>query len=283
MLLRLLMCTLLFACAPARAQADALPRLLAWLSGEWNNNEQVWQQKIAAEDPKVLIKEAPVEHQHHIFAPVAAPLLGPHIVYMQQSRGDDLGKVTRQRIYRFTPTDSAPRVDIFRIRDEASYVDAQRKPELLAALKPEALEVTAEKLDAREDTNGPAGPPIKSRKVRYFEGWVWIKHAGPQAALPTNTEDKTTSFTKRIQIHTEGQRVPVMYEDGSASPYLLELAQLTYQNTRQPILKFALLDRASGKSVVYIWANTDATRIGMNLGWFQSGLVQKSERVHFGF
>ena len=270
---------LLCAWASAHAQVDALPRLLAWLSGEWNNNEQVWQQKIAAEDPKVIVKEAAVEHVHLIFARVAAPMLGQHIVYMQQSRGDDLSKVTRQRVYRFTPTDAAPRVEIFRIKDEALYVDTQRKPELLAALKPDALEITLEKMEAREDPNGPAGAPIKSRKVRYFEGWIWIKHAGP-ASTP---DDKKTSFTKRFQLHTEGQRVPVPYEDGTASPYLLELAQLTYQTTRAPILKFALLDRASGKSLTYIWANTDATRIGMYLNWFQSGLTQKTERVNFGF
>ena len=73
------------------------------------------------------------------------------------------------------------------------------------------------------------------------------------------------------------------HEDGSATPYLLELSQLTYQNTRQPILKLALIDQASGKSVSYTWANTDATMIGMNLGWFQAGLTLKAERPQFGF
>jgi hypothetical protein len=62
-----------------------------------------------------------------------------------------------------------------------------------------------------------------------------------------------------------------MYEDGTPSLFDLELALLTYQNTKKPILKFALLDRATGKSVTYIRANTDATLVDMNLGWFQSG------------
>jgi hypothetical protein len=75
----------------------------------------------------------------------------------------------------------------------------------------------------------------------------------------------------------------VTYEDGTPSPYVLELALLTYQNTKKPILKFALLDRDTLKSVSYTWANTDASLIGMNLGWFQAGFTQKSERVNFGF
>jgi len=86
-----------------------------------------------------------------------------------------------------------------------------------------------------------------------------------------------------VQLHSEGQRIPVLYNDGTPSPYLLELALLTYQNTRKPILKFALLDAATGKSVTYIWANTEAALIGMNLGWFQSGMTQKAERVNFGY
>lgn len=116
-----------------------------------------------------------------------------------------------------------------------------------------------------------------SRKVRYFDGWVWFKLAGPQAA----TDDKATRFMGKVRLHSEGGRVSVTLPDGSPSPYVLELAQLTYQNTRQPILKFALIERATGKSLTYIWANTEATRIGMNLGWFQSGLAQKAQNPHF--
>jgi hypothetical protein len=35
--------------------------------------------------------------------------------------------------------------------------------------------------------------------------------------------------------------------------------------------------------VTYIWGGTDAGTLGMNLGWFQSGLTLKSERSNFGF
>jgi CpeT/CpcT family (DUF1001) len=311
---------------PAMAQSGAedLGRLVAWLGGEWNNHEQVWQERLDLADPKVTVKPEPHEHTHFIFAPVQAPQLGAHVFYVQQARvlaASVLDKPYRQHLYRFShdAAAGAVRLDIFRLKDEAAFVNAHRQPERLAALTPETLvpmpgcevwwrfnaveqsfagsmkpdtcrDATAShafvnhsfKLSADQlwtNERGRDGVPGRNRKVRYFEGWVWIKHAGPQAT----PDDKKTSFTRRMQLHSEGARAPVMFDDGTMSPYDLELALLTYQNTRRPILKFALLDRASGKSVTYIWANTDATLVGMNLGWFQSGMTQKTERVNFGF
>ena len=316
-------------------QVENLSRFTRWFAGEWNNNEQVWQQKLIAEDPKASVKEEPSEPVHHIFAPVAAPLIGAQVFYVQQSRADTRSKPYRQRLYRFSAdeVEGAVKLEIFRLKNEAKYLDAQRKPELFSGLAPDqlqatpgcevwwrydaarqsfagtmkpgacnyvsprtgqrvivsdTLELSADQLSINDQARDEAGKhvfgsktntPNKARKVRYFDGWVWFKLAGPAAAA----DDKKTSFMARIRLHSEGDRVSVTHEDGSPSPYLLELAQLTYQNTRQPILKFALLERATGKSLTYIWANTDATRIGMNLGWFQSGLAQKQENVHFGF
>ena len=93
-------------------------------------------------------------------------------------------------------------------------------------------------------------------------------------------DDRDTSFTAKYALHSEGQKVVLLRKDGSESPWQLELALLTYQNTRRPILKFALLDRASGKSIAYAWANTEANTVGMNLGWFQAGVTQRTERLH---
>ena len=326
---------------PAAAQsggAEDLARLEAWFGGEWNNNEQVWQEKLDLADLKVAAKPELHEHVHHLFAPVKVPQLGAHVFYVQQARvlaGGVLDKPYRQRLYRFSSdvAEGAVKLEIFRFKDEAAALNAQLKPEFFKQLTLEALvptpgcEVwwryqTADqaftgtmktdacryvsprtgqrvtlnntlKLDAeqiwindkaRDDAGQRVfgnrdGIPSRNRKVRYFEGWVWIKHAGPQATA----DDKKTSFTRKMQLHSEGARAPVMFEDGTASPYDLELALLSYQNTRRPILKFALLDRATGKSVTYIWANTDATLVGMNLGWFQSGMTQKAERVNLGY
>jgi hypothetical protein len=330
----------LCASAPAMAQATATPadlqRLAAWLAGEWNNNEQVWQQKIDAADAKVLKKEDPVAHLHQVVAPVALPKLGSSVFYVQTTPGTDLSRPQRQQLFALSidSAQGAIRQDRFELTEPARFVDAHKKPEALAllaasdpklqagcavfwrynaadklfegrvqagrcaaaasvtrvpgALSDDTYKLSEEQLWALEQVRDQAGTLLagnqtdtaaRSRKVRYFEGWVWIKHAGPQATA----DDKAASFMRKVTLHSEGQRIPVLYNDGTASPYLLELALLTYQNTKKPILKFALLDAATGKSVTYIWANTEAALIGMNLGWFQSGMTQKAERVNFGF
>ena len=344
MLMNLLPWRALFLCflgglaglAQAQTPLDQdLSRFLTWFGGEWNNNEQVWQQKIDAEDPKITAKITAHDHLHYIFSPVVAPKVGENLFYVQQSRGDDLSKVFRQRIYRFTTdsTQGAIRLDIFTLNDEKRFVDAHRTPAMFADLTPadvkpmagcevfwrfdakdqsfnasmpvdrcnfvstrsgkrifvnDTLRLTEQDLwinDQAHDDAGlrvfgsPDNIPSRNRKVRYFEGWVWFKLAGPGAA----ENDKKTSFTAKYLLHSEGQRMTVLYEDGTASPYMLELAVLTYQNTRKPVLKFTLLDRETRKSKTYVWANAQATTIGMNLGWFQAGVAQKSERTHFGF
>jgi len=332
--------------APAVSRAtltEDLARITNWFGGEWNNNEQVWQQKIDIDAAKAASKEATkdttdvdiIPHTHHIFAPVNAPKIGAHIFYVQQSLGPDFVTPYRQRIYSFSVdvAEAAIRLDIFTPNDEKAFINAHLRPEQFVALDasslksrpgcevywrylPKANEYTgtmkagacnfmSERLGKRivigdtlklseselwvnDQARDEAGnyvfgsktnTPIKARKVRYFSGWIYIKHAGKDAK-PTDT---ISSFQRNVLLHTEGRKIPVMYNDGTPSPYVAEMALLTYQNTKTAILKLALLDKVTNKSVTYIWANPDAKQIGMNLGWFQMGFTQKKDRTQYSF
>ena len=319
-----------------------LERLLNWFGGEWDNNEQVWQQKAdvkAAEakgsQPSGSAVEDKIPHTHHIFAPVVAPKMGMHVYYIQQHLDADMSKAYRQRIYRFSTDEQeqAIKLEIFTPLDEKTFFNAHLSPtifaeleatslrqavgcevywryqpakaEFIGTMKPGAcgyhsqrlgkrivisdtLKLSASEIwinDQARDESGnyvfgsKTDTPVKNRKVRYFTGWVYLNRAGKAA---TDT-DKTFSFRRDLLLHNEGQVIPLQWDDGAPSPYLLELANLTYQNTRTPILKLAVLDRETKKSVAYIWANTDANRIGMNLGWVQVGLTQKESRTAYGF
>lgn len=123
------------------------------------------------------------------------------------------------------------------------------------------------------------GIPHKNRKVRYFEGWAAIKRGGKDA--PADSKDWIGM--RGIVMHNEGDRVQVLDAEGKPVGYTIELARLTYQNTTTPILKFGVIDDATGKTVAYTWTEPDGTRIGINLGWFQAGVTQRKERVHFGW
>ncbi|MBL8327889.1 MAG: hypothetical protein JNJ71_03485 [Rubrivivax sp.] len=292
------------------------------LSGEWNNHEQVWQQRLDLADPKLSSKPVPVAHRHWTVAPLPAqaapagmaagtpPPAAPATswLYLQRSRGDDQEQVDGQWLLRL-PAGATPgnelRIEVLRLAQPERWINAHRQPQQAAALREaegqQAPVCVIRLLPAEGGTRldgaptdpascpdapalglpwrlgaglwqqGEAGAELRARRARHFDGWVWFRNAGPGAA----PDDKDTSFTARIQLHSEGQRLPLRRKDGSLSPWQLELAQLTYQNTRQPILKFALLDAATGKSIAYTWVNVEATRVGINLGWFQSGLTIK--------
>ena len=76
-----------------------------------------------------------------------------------------------------------------------------------------------------------------------------------------------------LRLHNEGQVVPLVTESGDETGFSLELARLTYQNTHVAVLKLGVLESATGETVAYSWADPDAVRIGINLGWMQAGLT----------
>jgi len=65
--------------------------------------------------------------------------------------------------------------------------------------------------------------------------------------------------------------------------YIVELAQLTYQNSTAPILKLAVIDNAIGKSNSYSWNETNGKRVGINIGWFQTGFTERAGDPRFGW
>ena len=295
---------LLTMAATSGARADA-GLLASWLAGEWNNNEQVWQQRIDFTDPKVAQKPPMSVHLHQVVWPLKGSALGSHVFFVQPSAGDDLAKTQAPYLLRLTnESTGAVRVQRLRLRDAAQWTGAQRRADTAATLaagdavpepgceivlKPDAdktnwsgsastdecTEARTMSISAERWTAGN----ISSRKARHYTGWLWFRNAGPGSS----PDDKDTSFTARFQLHNEGQKMTVLRNDGSETPWAIELAVLTYQNTRRPILKLALLDRATGKSISYTWTDTDGRTLGMNIGWFQSGLTVKADNAAFGF
>ena len=145
-----------------------LAQFAAWISDEWNNKEQVWQQKIDAADPKVLRKETPVEHTHQLIQPVHAPQLGAHVFCLQQSLGDDPQQLRRHRLLRPTRDEAAGslRQEVFELPADAGFVQFVARDTAGTRLQGNSTDTAA-----------------RHRKVRYDEGWVWFKLAGPGTAV----------------------------------------------------------------------------------------------------
>jgi hypothetical protein len=132
----LLFCTTIYTSSAQNTAAD-LKLMLSWFTGEFDNFQQVWQEK-EDKTPDSLQHE----HIHSIFMPVAMPALGTNVFFVKQYMDGDTNNIYRMRVYTFSvdKTEKAIRLDIYTFKekgDEKTYKNANKDPSVLAALKPE--------------------------------------------------------------------------------------------------------------------------------------------------
>ncbi|MEP6880834.1 MAG: hypothetical protein ABI866_02520 [Dokdonella sp.] len=109
---------------------------------------------------------------------------------------------------------------------------------------------------------------VDARRVTWYGGWAAINGAG-QNAKPESTD---WHMNKDLRISNEGGKTPLKWRDGQNSGYSLELERATYRDGNVAVVKLSVIEDASGRAIAYAWANPEATRIGINLGWIQVGL-----------
>lgn len=139
-----------------------------------------------------------------------------------------------------------------------------------AALLPLSIEREGEWLHLRLYADQARGADVRedARKVEIYTGWAAVNGGGPQGAGNGND----WHMNKAIHLGSEGSRSALVWRDGKPSGYSLGLERLTYREGNVPVLKLSIIDDATGVTLAYAWANPDATRIGINLGWVQVGL-----------
>jgi len=288
-----------------------------WFAGEFDNNEQVWQQATDG-----MAEEDRHEHIHHLFVPVKAPGVGGQTYFVKQYMGGDYENVYRQRLYDVTwdMDEQAIRLAIYSFNDEQKYryadkdastLEQVKKDELrnmpgcdvfwtlkgdhfLGEMKPNAcfyyskrlgkniyitdtLKLNSEMIWIGDKAFDEEGNKIfgrdehhANRKVRYFKGWAGVR--ADRVGVKTEDPDETL-FVRGIRLHNEGQKYPLVTKDGVETGYTIELARLTYQNTKVAVLKLGLIEEATGKTFTYTWTNPGADMIGINLRWMQVGLT----------
>lgn len=139
-----------------------------------------------------------------------------------------------------------------------------------AALLPLRFELVDDRLRVVLVTDQARGVDAAtlSQRVRWFTGWDALNGGGAKAAADNND----WHLRRDLRLHSEGGRVALKYRDGAASGYSLELARLTYRESNTEVLRLAVIEDASGKTLSYVWGDPGATRIGLSLGWLQVGL-----------
>jgi hypothetical protein len=224
------------------------------LAGEYNNHEQVWAAKAAAEAPAAEGKPAaavtPVPATHWVVREAA-----PSIYTLSQASESYSLALSGDKLSLAVGSCTLARQSI--------------TATLLAS-----VDITRPALKLKRAGDAVA---LDARRVRYFSGWGAMKRLGKDAPA----DNKDWIGVRGLVLHTEGDKVLLTDSNGKSLGYAVELAQLTYQNTQQPILKFAIIDERTQKSLAYSWAETDATRIGINLGWIQAGFALHPDSPHF--
>jgi hypothetical protein len=146
-----------------------------------------------------------------------------------------------------------------------------------AALLPLAASQAGDMLRLRlyaDQARGPAAHE-EARRVVKFSGWAAVNGAGPTA---TATADDW-HMDRTLALGSEGGHAALPWRDGTPSGYSLRLERLAYRDGDVPVLKLSVIEDASGAVLAYAWANPEATRIGINLGWLQVGLERGTKPV----
>lgn len=111
-------------------------RFLQWFPGEYDNNEQVWQQGVDE-----VAEEDRLEHIHHIFLPVEAPAIGENTFFVRQYMADDYENVYRQRLYNMKQDEETGLVQlqIFSFKDEAKYRNTDQDSSIIESITVEEV------------------------------------------------------------------------------------------------------------------------------------------------
>lgn len=133
-------------------------------------------------------------------------------------------------------------------------------------------QLTVESTSALVGQRAPPPVELKMQRASRFEGWLAINPAGPSAR--SGDAQRPWHTRKDLRLHDGGQRLEVLWDDGTPSGWSLELARLQYPNAAEPILRLDLIEDNGGRVLTYVWAGAASTQIGMNLGWFQVGLTR---------
>ena len=143
-----------------------------------------------------------------------------------------------------------------------------------AALLPLILEFDGKQLITRTYSDVARGPNANQvgQRVRWYQGWVAINGAGPEA----EGDSKDWHMQRELRLGNQGQSAPIRWRDGSPSGYSLKLETLDYQKRNMQVLRLSLIRDRDGASVAYAWADPESRQIGLNLGWVQTGLTRSA-------
>jgi len=240
-------------------KTDLVLGLMLMLGGEFNNNEQVWQQGLDG--------DAPAARTHFVWQRLTDQ-------EMSLAIGSGQSAATPEWVFDFRLKADGRLVSTVSGQNCAydwsakgeGYLGVMQPTSACADALPDSWHIDGEWLISEGSVN------IKARRVTYYNGWIALsrQHIDEQA------EADDYIFLSDVRSHDEGH-ITAIVDDGQDTGYAVELTRLTYQNTRTSVLKLGIIEEATGKTLAYSWANPHAKRIGINLRWVQCGFTRAED------
>ena len=246
----------------AAAAEEPPAGLLELLVGEYNNNEQVWQQSLDG--------ITPVARVHWRFE-----RLGDDRVGVSRGSGQSAPPQLAWTLAFDGNVASVAAVDgtepacSYRWREQpGGYAAVVDDGSDCPAEFPAAWKLTPDHLAATYAADA-GGVVHRARRATPYTGWI----AFQKRRIDPTAADDDFILMRDLDLHDEGFVVSIV-DGGEPAGYAVELVRLTYQNTRTAVLKLGIVDESTGETVSYSWAEPGAERIGINLRWVQAGVTR---------
>jgi hypothetical protein len=295
------------AAAATKADLEAqLKLLMAWLPGDYDNNEQIVRQSGGGLSKPV---HEPVPRIHSRFRAVDAPQFGRHVVYLEEFRNNDPRQVTRIRLYTFAVDEArgAIRMKLLNPVDQKTLVGADGDMSRISKLseadvKPDRDNcivwlrwvggqfegtMTPRLCDRGNEwvdyhlVIGPRYHWVKSkmRKLKgdalaseMTPGDTWLEQTKARwfsCTVNRNADgDMTkTSYFTTVRLHDQGGEADIAWPDGRTLTFVIHTRAFTSPTEREFPL-FRIHEKGNHVPIAYAYAADDAERFGLNLGWF---------------
>jgi hypothetical protein len=129
-------------------------------------------------------------------------------------------------------------------------------------LAPGKIEIGERLVDLQQQSAVGADTRLLFRRERIYNGWAGRKLDG----------DSEWQLAQPFRLHNQGDRIGLIDQLDRPLGYHLQLMQLRYREDQPEILRLALIDSNSNEQVAFAFTDSNASQIGLHLGWLQVGL-----------
>jgi len=129
-------------------------------------------------------------------------------------------------------------------------------------LAPGSIEIGERLIDLQQQSAVSSDTRLRFRRELSYSGWAGRK-------LDSDTDWR---LAQPFKLHNQGDRIALIDQLEQPLGYHLQLMQLRYREDQPEILRLALIDSNSNEQIAFAFADSNASQIGLHLGWLQVGL-----------